>query len=69
MKKTSGAALLFILAAVLVFCLPGCAGSSPQFKWRMATSWAADNLFYTQGSQAICERVKELSGGRLIIEP
>ncbi len=69
MKKLSIAALLLILAAVLVFSLPGCAVSTPQIRWRMATSWAADNLFYTQASIAICERIKELSGGRLIVEP
>ncbi|MBN1191969.1 MAG: TRAP transporter substrate-binding protein DctP [Dehalococcoidales bacterium] len=35
----------------------------------MATSWAADSLFYTEAAAAICDRVGELSGGRFIIEP
>jgi TRAP-type mannitol/chloroaromatic compound transport system substrate-binding protein len=34
----------------------------------MATSWTADSIFYTPAAKAICDRVTELSGGRLVIE-
>ena len=40
-----------------------------QINWRMATSWPADMPFYTEGAKAICDRVAEMSGGRLMIEP
>ena len=43
--------------------------STEVIKWRMVTSWSADMLFYTNGSQTLCKRVAEMSGGRLIIEP
>jgi TRAP-type mannitol/chloroaromatic compound transport system substrate-binding protein len=62
-----------LLVCVLIIILPGsmaaCNSSPKQITWRMATSWTEDNLFYTLAAQAICERVKSLSGGRLIIEP
>jgi len=35
----------------------------------MATGWTSDNVYYTDVAQAICDRVKELSGGRLVITP
>jgi TRAP-type mannitol/chloroaromatic compound transport system substrate-binding protein len=34
----------------------------------MATSWTADSLFFTQAAAAICDRMEELSGGRLVIQ-
>ena len=61
-----------LLAALLSILLPACSPSSaaPQpVKWRMATSWTRDNLIYTDGAVALCQKVAELSDGRLIIEP
>jgi len=46
-----------------------CKPAPEVIKWRMATSWSADMLFYTDGAEAICDRVTEMSGGRLVIEP
>jgi TRAP-type mannitol/chloroaromatic compound transport system substrate-binding protein len=61
--------LLCSLAVVLLSTNIGCKTSSPSFKWRMATSWTADSLFYTEAAKVICGRVNKLSGGRLVIEP
>jgi len=58
-----------ILLAALLSSAAACQTSPQSIKWRMATSWTEDNLFYTEAAQKICERVKELSNGRLIIEP
>jgi TRAP-type mannitol/chloroaromatic compound transport system substrate-binding protein len=60
-----------LLALLLSIPLLACNQSSslPQpIKWRMATSWTEDNPIYTDGAVALCQRVAELSGGRLIIE-
>jgi TRAP-type mannitol/chloroaromatic compound transport system substrate-binding protein len=67
MKKTLYLVTCVLLASLLVSAF-GCQ-SSPAFKWKMATSWTADSLFYTAGAQAICDKVNRLSGGRLTIEP
>lgn len=75
MKHFSKRRLFFLgifLALLLSIPLSACNQSNtpPQaIKWRMATSWTRDNLIYTEGAVAICNRVAELSGGRLIIEP
>ena len=70
------AAKLRVFSIVMVSLLVGVGVSACQSKpasevtkWRMATSWPADMLFYTEGAKAICDRVAELSGGRLVIEP
>ena len=68
MKKTLYILVLGILLGSLLVGAFGCQ-SSPTFKWRMATSWTADNLFYTKAGQAICDKANRLSNGRLIIEP
>ena len=69
MKKAA-----YILAScLLTLVLTGgsfCCKSSPKtYTWRMATSWTSDSVFFTGAASAICDRVKELSGGRLVITP
>jgi TRAP-type mannitol/chloroaromatic compound transport system substrate-binding protein/predicted secreted protein len=65
----AGIALLLVVSALV---LSACSGSttaqSQPIKWKMATSWSADIYLYTEGAQAICQRVNQLSGGRLVIE-
>jgi TRAP-type mannitol/chloroaromatic compound transport system substrate-binding protein len=68
MKKTIRVLVMVILLATLLAGSFGCR-SSTTFKWKMATSWTSDSLFYTRGAQAICDKVNRLSGGRLSIEP
>jgi TRAP-type mannitol/chloroaromatic compound transport system substrate-binding protein len=61
-----------VIALLLGILLPACRPSNTPaqtVKWRMATSWTRDNLIYSEGAVAICNRVAELSGGRFIIEP
>jgi TRAP-type mannitol/chloroaromatic compound transport system substrate-binding protein len=68
--------LIYYMAALLtllsVLSLTACSGSTSSqtqpIKWRMATSWSKDISLYTEGAQAICKRVNQLSGGRLVIE-
>jgi TRAP-type mannitol/chloroaromatic compound transport system substrate-binding protein len=60
--------LLTIVILVMTSCTPAAKQPEP-IKWRMATSWTTDNLFYTKAAAAICDRVKQLSNGRLVIEP
>ncbi len=48
--------------------MSGCKPAPDAIKWRMATSWSSDMLFYTEGAKAICDRVAEMSGGRLVLE-
>jgi len=63
--------LSVILAVFLSISLSACnlSSTSPEtIKWRMATSWTEDNLIYTEGAVAICQRVAKLSGGRFLIE-
>jgi len=43
--------------------------SSEVINWRMVTSWPAGMFFYPEGAEAICNRIAEMSGGRLAIEP
>ena len=43
--------------------------SSAEFRWKMATSYTEDNLFYSKCAVAICDRIAQLSNGRLMIEP
>jgi TRAP-type mannitol/chloroaromatic compound transport system substrate-binding protein len=69
MRRFLSVSLLVCLVAVVLGGSFGCKSASVTYQWRMATSWNADHLFYTQGAQAICERVKTLSGGRLVIKP
>jgi len=59
------------LAVLLSILFSACnlSNTPPQtIKWRMATSWTEDNLIYTEGAVAICQKVARLSGGRLLIE-
>jgi TRAP-type mannitol/chloroaromatic compound transport system substrate-binding protein len=57
------------------FSLVSCSSSTPTvtqsqpIRWKMATSWSSNIFNYTQGAKAICDRVAQLSGGRLLIEP
>jgi TRAP-type mannitol/chloroaromatic compound transport system substrate-binding protein len=57
-----------IVITALLVGVTGCR-SAEVYHWKMATSWTADHQFFVRGAQAICERVKKLSGGRLIIDP
>jgi len=69
--KHSAIFLGVFLAIFLSVMFSGCnlGNNSPQpIKWRMATSWTEDNLIYTEGAVAICQKVAKLSGGRLLIE-
>ncbi len=74
MKYFSKRRLFFLdifLAALLIIPLLACnlSNTPPQtIQWRMATSWTEDNLIYTEGAVAICQRVAKLSGGRFLIE-
>jgi len=65
--------LRLLLLSCLVVELLGsgiaCQSTPQQYTWRMATSWTSDNLFFTQAARPICDRVKTLSGGRLVIQP
>jgi TRAP-type mannitol/chloroaromatic compound transport system substrate-binding protein len=69
MKNILRFLILGCLAVVLLGSTAACKSEPVSYKWRMATSWNADHLFYTRGAQAICDRVKTLSGGRLVIQP
>jgi TRAP-type mannitol/chloroaromatic compound transport system substrate-binding protein len=66
--KSASITLVLILAMIATVLLPACNAAQP-VKWRMATSWTADDLLYREGAVAICQRVAKLSDGRLIIEP
>jgi TRAP-type mannitol/chloroaromatic compound transport system substrate-binding protein len=68
MKKKLFTVICCLLAMTLLISSLSCKSSNETFTWRMATSWTADNIFYTQAAEVICKRVKELSGGRLVIE-
>jgi TRAP-type mannitol/chloroaromatic compound transport system substrate-binding protein len=60
---------LIIMLNVLV--LSACSGASSQpqtIRWKMATSWSDNISLYTAGAQAICQRINQMSGGRLVIE-
>ncbi|NCO76351.1 MAG: TRAP transporter substrate-binding protein [Cyanobacteria bacterium] len=45
------------------------ANSLPEIKWRMVTSWpkSLDTIF--GGAQLVCDRLKEMSGGKFTITP
>ncbi|MFC1968532.1 TRAP transporter substrate-binding protein [Chloroflexota bacterium] len=64
---------IFVCTLALVSCsaatsVGGKLQTQP-IKWKMATSWPADIFPYTDGAKAICNRVAQLSNGRLVIEP
>jgi TRAP-type mannitol/chloroaromatic compound transport system substrate-binding protein len=60
--------LLAVLLSIL-FSACNLNNTPPQtIKWRMATSWTKDNLIYTEGAVAVCQKVAKLSSGRLLIE-
>jgi TRAP-type mannitol/chloroaromatic compound transport system substrate-binding protein len=65
----AGCALILVLC---ILVLSSCSGSGTArvqpIKWKMATSWSANIALYSDGAQAICKRVNQLSGGRLVIE-
>lgn len=63
--------LLVIMLGLAVAGFPACnqAAEIKPVKWRMATSWTANDLLYKKGAAAICRKVAGLSNGRLIIEP
>jgi TRAP-type mannitol/chloroaromatic compound transport system substrate-binding protein len=61
--------LAIILAVSILGTITACTSSPETFKWKMAASWTADNLAYSEGAAAICDRISKLSNGRLIIEP
>jgi len=61
--------VVFILLILAGLGASACKPAPEIIKWRMATSWSADMLFYNEGATAICDRVAEMSGGRLVIEP
>jgi TRAP-type mannitol/chloroaromatic compound transport system substrate-binding protein len=64
--------ILFSLLLVLILASTACNlpdTSQPQHvKWKMATSWSSNIALYTDGAQAICKRVNQMSNGRLVIE-
>lgn len=68
MKKTLCIAISAVLIIMLLCISISCKSPAETFTWRMATSWTADNIFFTKAAAAICDRVEELSGGRLTIE-
>ncbi len=45
------------------------ANSLPNVRWKMATSWPVSLDTIYGGAQTICDRVKEITGGRFTIEP
>jgi len=61
--------LVVIIAVTIIGTISASARSSPEFKWKLAASWTGDNLAYSKGAVAICDRVAELSHGRLVIKP
>jgi len=70
MKKAFYVVAMVLLVSILVeVSLLLCGSSTQTFKWRMATSWTLDNAHYTKEAVAICDRVNQLSNGRLVIEP
>jgi TRAP-type mannitol/chloroaromatic compound transport system substrate-binding protein len=70
MKKVFYIVAMSLLVLILIgVSLLLCKSSTPTFKWRMATSWTLDNVHYTEEAVAICDRVNQLSNGRLVIEP
>jgi TRAP-type mannitol/chloroaromatic compound transport system substrate-binding protein len=72
MKKgliPAGIALILVLSTIILSSCSGSTNAQNQpIKWKMATSWSANISLYTEGAQAICKRVNQLSGGRLVIE-
>ena len=69
-KSTHPYRLLALVGMLAAFLFPACstaAGTQP-IKWRMATSWTSDDLLYQKAAVAICQRVSQLSNGRLVIE-
>jgi TRAP-type mannitol/chloroaromatic compound transport system substrate-binding protein len=64
--------LIALVITLSTLSLSACSSSTPAqtqpIKWKMATSWSANISLYTEGAQAICKRVNQLSGGRLVIE-
>jgi len=75
MKCRTFRILLTIIVAISAVVITAvgtvsCTSSSlPVLRWKMATSWTADNLLNSEGAVAICDRIAQLSNGRLIIEP
>jgi TRAP-type mannitol/chloroaromatic compound transport system substrate-binding protein len=68
MKRKLYILILCLLSTALTCSSFSCSSSAETYTWRMATSWTADSIFYTEAAAAICDRVEELSGRRLIIE-
>jgi TRAP-type mannitol/chloroaromatic compound transport system substrate-binding protein len=67
--RTTLIIVFFVLILIVPVAACNMSNAQPQtIKWRMATSWTKDNLIYTEGAQAICQKVQKLSGGRLQIE-
>jgi TRAP-type mannitol/chloroaromatic compound transport system substrate-binding protein len=69
MPKIWKTLVLGVLVLALLAGSLACHSSTPVIQWRMATSWTADNLLYSQSATVICDRIKQLSGGRLVIVP
>lgn len=70
----TNAAISATTAATLVSCQSNNnstvqANSLPEVKWKMVTSWpkSLDTIF--GGAQTVCNRVREMSGGRFQITP
>ena len=61
--------IILVLLLLIGSAFPACRPSSQVIKWQMVASWVEDTLFYTQAARAICDRVNQMSNGRLIIEP
>lgn len=65
----TGIALILVAATLgLTACSGSTTAQAQPIKWRMATSWSSDISLYTQGAQALSNRINQLSGGRLVIE-
>jgi TRAP-type mannitol/chloroaromatic compound transport system substrate-binding protein len=60
---------VIVIAVSILGTISACARTKSEFKWEMATSWTADNLAYSKGAVAICDRISQLSDGRLVIKP
>jgi len=64
--------LVLVLCVSIIGLIPAgfsCQSSPQKFEWKMATSWTEDSLFYSRASRAICDRIKVMSGNRLVITP
>ena len=70
----TNASISAVTSATLVSCQSKdnstvTANNLPEIKWKMVTSWpkSLDTIF--GGAQTVCERVREMTGGKFQITP